>query len=101
MIEMMEATLPENVTVVIETGGAAEWMNEMVDASVIQRYVYSIDEITLVDEQEQANMGDPEHCRISCPSVRQIIRQITKCLFWDHGGGSICGAACDEYGYDA
>lgn len=103
LLEMMEVTLPENVTVVIETGGAAEWMNDMVDASVIQRYVYSIDEITLVDEQEQANMGDPatlqnflSFCETNYPADHKMF------LFWDHGGGSVAGAACDEnYDYDA
>ena len=33
--ELLEVELPENVTVVIETGGAAEWWNETVDASVL------------------------------------------------------------------
>lgn len=29
--EMLEVSLPENVTVVVETGGATEWQNETVD----------------------------------------------------------------------
>ena len=36
--ELMEVELPENVTVVIQTGGAAEWQNDVVDASKLQRF---------------------------------------------------------------
>lgn len=103
LLEMMEVTLPENVTVVIETGGAAEWMNDIVDASVIQRYVYSGEQLELADEQEQANMGDSatlqdflSFCEKNYPADHRMF------LFWDHGGGSVAGAACDEnYDYDA
>ena len=38
--ELLEVALPENVTVVIETGGAAQWQNEVIDGSLLQRYVY-------------------------------------------------------------
>lgn len=101
--EMVEVTLPENVTVVIETGGSAQWMNDFVDASVLQRYVYSGDQLELVDEKEQANMGDPatlqdflSFCEENYPADHKMF------LFWDHGGGSVAGAACDEnYNYDA
>lgn len=39
LAELMEVTLPENVNVVIETGGSSEWHNDFVDASKLQRYV--------------------------------------------------------------
>ena len=38
--EMLEVSLPENVTVDVETGGATEWQNETVDPSCLERYVY-------------------------------------------------------------
>ncbi len=58
--ELLEVQLPENVTVVIETGGAAEWQNDQVDASKLQRWVYTSDGLELVDEQDTADMGDAQ-----------------------------------------
>ena len=101
--ELMEADLPENVTVVIETGGALEWQNELVDGSVLQRYVYDSEGLTLVDEQPSASMGESgtledflHFARENYPADRTAV------VFWNHGGGSVAGAAFDEvYGYDA
>ena len=101
--ELLEVELPENVTVVIETGGAAEWWNETVDASVLQRYVYSSDGLALVDEQPSASMGDSEtladflrFAKENYPADRTAV------VFWNHGGGSVSGASFDElYDYDS
>ena len=101
--ELMEADLPENVTVVIETGGALEWQNELVDGSVLQRYVYDSEGLTLVDEQPSASMGESEtledflrFARENYPADRTAV------VFWNHGGGSVAGAAFDEvYDYDS
>lgn len=35
--ELMEVELPEGVNVVIETGGAAQWQNDLMDAGKLQR----------------------------------------------------------------
>ena len=37
--EMLEVQLPENVNVVIETGGANAWQNEEIDPSKLQRWL--------------------------------------------------------------
>ena len=60
LAELMEVELPENVNVVIETGGANEWQNDVVDASKLQRWVYNSEGLNLVDEQPSASMGDAE-----------------------------------------
>lgn len=101
--ELLEVELPENVTVVIETGGAAEWWNETVDASVLQRYVYDSDGLTLVDEQPSASMGDSgtladflRFAKENYPADKTAV------VFWNHGGGSVSGASFDElYDYDS
>lgn len=103
LLELLEVRLPENVTVVIETGGAAEWWNDMVDASVLQRYVYNSRGLRLVDEQPSASMGDRE-------TLADFLRfasenypaDKTAVVFWNHGGGSVAGASFDElYDYDS
>lgn len=101
--ELLEVELPENMTVVIETGGAAEWWNETVDASVLQRYVYDSDGLTLVDEQPSASMGDSgtladflRFAKENYPADKTAV------VFWNHGGGSVSGASFDElYDYDS
>ena len=95
--EMMEAELSDNVQVVVQTGGAAEWQNETVEAGAIERYVYSSEGFTFVEQHPQANMGDAEtladflaFCSENYPADRTMV------LFWNHGGGSVSGAAFDE-----
>lgn len=103
LMEMMEVALPENVRVVIQTGGAKTWQNDVVDADILQRYVYDSEGLTLVDELPPASMGDAatltdflRYCKQNYPAEKTAV------LFWNHGGGSVSGAAFDErYGYDS
>ena len=100
--EMMEPDLPEDVTVVVETGGASEWQNEVVDPSYIERYLIDGDDSACVDQQHLANMGESgtfadflTFCTQQYPAQKQAV------ILWDHGGGSIEGAAFDElFDYD-
>ncbi|HEX3075887.1 MAG TPA: clostripain-related cysteine peptidase [Lachnospiraceae bacterium] len=101
--EMLSVALPENVSVVIETGGSSTWQNDMVDPTKLQRYLYSGEEMQLVDEQELGNMGEAStladflsFCEENYPADHKMV------LFWNHGGGSVGGAAYDEnYEYDS
>ena len=101
--EMLEVDLPENVTVVVQTGGAKTWHNTQVDADKLQRYVYDSKGLHLVDEQPKGNMGDPQtladflsFCNNHYPAAHTMV------LFWNHGGGSVGGAAYDQnYKYDS
>ena len=103
LYEMMEATLPENVNVVIQTGGAYQWQNSTVDETVTERYLYSQDGLELIDQKPLANMGEADtlsdflnFCNTNYPADRTMV------LFWNHGGGSVTGASFDEnYGYDS
>ena len=95
--EMLQVTLPENVQIVVQTGGSYEWWNDVVDADAVNRFLYSGDELTLVDEQPNANMGDSEtfadflqFCNTEYPADHQVV------LLWNHGGGSLAGVAFDE-----
>ena len=95
--EMMDAELPENVKVVIQTGGASCWENDVIDPDYTERYLYASDGLTLLEQQPISNMGDPEtladflrFCQENYPADRTMV------LFWDHGGGSVYGAVSDE-----
>lgn len=101
--EMLEVQLPENVTVVIQTGGANVWQNELMDASKLQRWVYNSEGLQLVHEEAAANMGESQtlydflyYASTNYPADKIAV------TFWNHGGGSVSGAAFDEiYGLDS
>lgn len=95
--EMLEVDLPENVNVVIQTGGASVWQNELMDPSKIQRWLYNSEGLRLVDERNTANMGDAQtlydflaFANTNYPADKVAV------TFWNHGGGSVSGAAFDE-----
>lgn len=101
--ELLEVALPENVNVVIQTGGAAVWQNDLMDPSKLQRWLYCSEGLFLVDEQESASMGEAEtlyeflsFADTNYPADKQAV------IFWNHGGGSVSGASFDElYGLDS
>ena len=101
--ELMEVTLPDNVKVVIETGGSAQWNNDFVDAEKLQRFVYAGNELELADEQPSANMGEAQTLADFLSFARENYpAEKTAVVFWNHGGGSVAGAAFDElYGGDS
>ena len=95
--EMMEVQLPENVNVVIQTGGAAAWQNENMDPTKLQRWLYNSEGLQLLEEQETANMGDAGTLSdfLSFADSNYPADKIAV-TFWNHGGGSVSGAAFDE-----
>ncbi|MBP3684890.1 MAG: hypothetical protein J6J12_08005 [Oscillospiraceae bacterium] len=103
LMEMMEVQLPENVSVVIQTGGAAAWQNDLMDATKLQRWLYNSEGLHLLEEQETANMGDAQtlyeflnFANTNFPADKVAV------TFWNHGGGSVSGAAFDEnHGLDS
>ncbi len=103
LAEMMEVQLPENVNVVIQTGGASVWQNDYMEPDKIQRWLYSSEGLELIEEQEGANMGDAQtlyefldFANTNYPADKVAV------TFWNHGGGSVSGAAFDEiYGLDS
>ena len=99
--EMLQVTLPENVKVVIQTGGAKKWQNDQVKADRLQRYEYSGNTLELKDEADQASMGDPATLKDFLKYGEENYQADHKMLlFWNHGGGSVSGVSFDE-NYDA
>lgn len=101
--EMIDADPSDEVTVIIETGGAQKWQNFGISATKISRYILKDGELNLLEKVPQANMGDGrtlyeflEFCNKFYAAQRQVL------LFWDHGAGSVFGFANDEnYGFDS
>jgi len=103
LLELLDVDLPENVKIVIQTGGTSLWQNNTVDENYSERYVYDQDGLTLISQDEVANMGDPntlaDFLTFADSSYKADRRAI---LFWNHGGGTVGGVAYDEqYDYDS
>lgn len=103
LLEMMEVELPSNVNIVIQTGGAAVWQNDNMDPAKLQRWLYNSNGLQLLEDQETANMGDAQtlyeflsFANENFPADKVAV------TFWNHGGGSVTGAAFDEiHGLDS
>ena len=97
LAEMTNATLSDKVNIIVYTGGATAWKNNVVSSRVNQIYkVESGGLRTLVSDDGNAAMTNPDtlssfikYCTKNYPANRNEL------IFWDHGGGSISG-----YGYD-
>ena len=95
--EMLNITLPNNVTVVVEAGGAQSWHNDFTDPNVINRFVYQGNTLTPVKSAPLANMGDGQtladfldFCNTNYPAEKQAV------IIYDHGGGSCLGVSFDD-----
>lgn len=95
--EMAEATIGENVNLLVYTGGCSGWRNQVVSSSANQIYQIKNGALTcLMKDAGDVSMTKPETlsgyiqwCAQNFPANRYEL------IFWDHGGGSVSG-----YGYD-
>ncbi len=97
LLELMDVQLPENVKVIIQTGGSSSWQNEIINPEYIERYVYDSNGLQLLEQLPLASMGAEEtlssflaYGKENYPADKRSI------IFWNHGGGSVSGAAFDE-----
>ena len=101
--ELLEAEIPDQVNVIIETGGASRWWSsEWIEEDKLQRYMIRNHQLELLMEMDNASMG-------SAPVLGDFLRWGQENYFsdrnilvlWDHGGSSADGVCYDEnYGYD-
>ncbi len=97
LAELLEVELPDNVKIVIQTGGAYQWQNELVSSDHIERYVFDSDGLSLIEQLPLANMGDETTLSAFLAFAKENYpAEKTGFIFWNHGGGSVGGAAYDE-----
>ena len=87
--ELMAVTLPENVKIVLQPGGAMGWGNNMINPNRTQRFVYDSEGMHKVYEEHLSNMGHPQtlvdflsFCEEEYPADHTMV------LFWNHGGAA-------------
>jgi hypothetical protein len=97
--EIMAAQLPENVKVLIQTGGSTQWHNDVVPNNAIARFVHTgpSGNFAKVDQQPDAAMSSPETLAAFLEyGKKNYPADHNAFIFWDHGGGSVVGAIADE-----
>ena len=101
--EMVNATLSDNINLIIYTGGCTRWKNNVVSSRVNQ--IYQIRDgglYCLEDNMGTGNMTSPETLSAFIRYGSEHFPANRMCLiFWDHGGGSVSGFGYDEkYGHN-
>ena len=95
--EMANAKLSDKINLIIYTGGARKWRNNVVSASKNQ--IYQIKDgafYCLKDDMGSGSMTSAETLTAFLNFGKDNFPADRMCLiFWDHGGGSVSG-----YGYD-
>lgn len=95
--EMIDATISEDVNVIVYTGGCRQWQNRAMSSSTNQIWQVKDEGIVCLENNLGSYpMTDPDTlsffirwCAKNFPANRNSL------IFWDHGGGSVSG-----YGYD-
>ena len=95
--EMAAATIPDNLNLIVYTGGCNGWKTSGISSSKNQIFRVKSGKMELLEaDMGDKAMTDPntlvefiDYCTDNFPANRQAL------IFWDHGGGSITG-----YGYD-
>lgn len=95
--ELLSTDVPENVTIVIETGGAKKWHSHDIADNKIQRYLVKAHELKLIEETDNAPMGSPDtFLDFIRWSERNYPADRTILVMWDHGGDATEGVCYDE-----
>ncbi|WP_026517692.1 clostripain-related cysteine peptidase [Butyrivibrio sp. MC2021] len=95
--EMLRADLGDKVNLIVYTGGAKSWQNNVVSSSTNQVYQVKNGQLVLLkDNLGSVPMTKPETLSGFIKwSAQNFPADRYDLIFWDHGGGSVGG-----YGYD-
>ncbi len=97
LMEIISVDLPDDVVVILQTGGTEYWHNDFVNPDYIQRFIYQDGSFTLLEELPLSSMGSEDtfasfldFAYTNYPADDIMLN------FWNHGGGSVGGVCEDE-----
>ena len=94
--EMVAASGSDNVSFVVETGGAKQWRSN-VKTNKLGRYLIQNGSIMEVGSANLADMGNPDTLSDFLTwGLKNYPAEHMGVILWDHGGGSISGSCFDE-----
>lgn len=101
--EMTKVEYPENVNVIVQTGGALSWQEEGISSDRIDRFEVQNGGIRKVDSVDDDNMGESETLMdfLKWGNEKYPAKSRTL-IIWGQGGGCVGGAAYDaRHDYDS
>ena len=97
VLRSLNYDVPENINVLIETGGSREWHTDDIYPDYTQDFIVQKNGIRMVNQRQAVNMGtDTALCEFikwassSYPAKHYIT------VIWDHGGGPVGGVLYDS-----
>ena len=95
--ELFSVPLPENIKVVIQTGGAKKWHTDGIPSKSLARFVYDSKGFHEVEKLPDASMGTASTLREFLAFANKKYPADHRALvIWNHGGGSLGGVCWDE-----
>ncbi len=95
--EMLSVPLPENVNVMIETGGSKKWRDYGIPGDKLCRYAVRDGGLVLLQELERSNMSfESTFSDFLEYGMEEFPADNTAVILWDHGGGCVNGLIRDE-----
>lgn len=95
--EMLSAGGNDNISFVVETGGAKTWRNNTISSRKLGRYLIKNGRMTDVGSVGAAAMGDTSTLADFLTwGIKNYPADHMALIMWDHGGGSITGVCFDE-----
>ena len=96
--EMAAAQIGDNVNVIVFTGGAAKWNNNVISNKVNQIYRVTQGGLErLVDDAGTGALSSPETLSSFIKWAKEKYpANRNELILWDHGGGSLSGFGYDE-----
>ncbi len=95
--ELLSANIPDNVNVIIETGGSTKWQSNNIPFDKIMRYVVKDHRLQEIARLDDACMGSADTLQSFVEfGTTAYPSDNTMLLLWDHGGGTVKGACFDE-----
>lgn len=97
LAEMVGGAGSDNISFVVETGGAKQWATRGISTSKLGRYLVQNGAIMEVGSASAADMGDPKTLSDFLTwGIANYPAEHMALILWDHGGGTISGVCFDE-----
>lgn len=107
-LEMIAGDIPDNVAVIIQTGGTKDWHTDEyglpeISSRVNQRWQVTDDNLVLLENAGKNNMGASDTLTDFINyGVTNFESDQYSLIMWNHGAGAIYGYGADElFGYDS
>jgi Clostripain family. len=99
---LLSVQLPENIRVLVFTGGTAKWQNAVISPNCNQIWLVQDGELVLLESYDSKSIGSSSTLSQFIEYGQAYAPYDSKALiFWDHGAGSVIGFGSDElFNYD-